>query len=86
METHFDPSRKARISPLSVCDEFYDGVIRLEQYGKDHATGMDCFRVTYGRQIDDDLTYGEACAKLGQALLHYLSCEGKVDNRERGRG
>lgn len=85
METHFDPRRKARSAPLSVCAKFYDGYIRLEQYGRERATGMDCFRVVYGRQIDDDLDYGQACTKLGQALLHYLSCESLVDNREHGK-
>ena len=52
--------------------------IKLHQRGKDN------FRVTYGLQVDDGLTYGAAAAKLGQALMHALACESKLDNRERG--
>lgn len=68
---------------MKLCHEFKDfdtvwGPIKLEQRGKDN------FRVTYGRQVDDNLTYGQACAKLGQAQLHWLSCESRVDNRMKG--
>lgn len=52
--------------------------IVLSQRGKDN------FTVTYGRQVDRGLTYGQACGKLGQAIMHALACEGKLDNRERG--
>lgn len=38
------------------------------------------FRVTYGLQVDSFLTYAEACAKLGQAILHHACCEGLADN------
>lgn len=47
-------------------------------------TGIDRFTVRYGAQSDDNLTYGGAAAKLGQAIMHALACEGKLDNRERG--
>lgn len=51
--------------------------ITLEQYGVDN------FGVRYGAQFDGPaLTYGQAAAKLGQALMHALACEGKIDNRE----
>jgi hypothetical protein len=46
--------------------------------------GVDRFTVEYGKQIDAGLTYGEAAAKYGQAIMHALACEGKLDNRERG--
>lgn len=54
------------------------GPLQLEQRGKDN------FRVTYGKQVDDNLNYGEAAAKLGQALMHSLACDGKLDNRAKG--
>lgn len=38
------------------------------------------FRVIYGLDISDKLTYLQACASIGQALLHHLSCEGIVNN------
>jgi hypothetical protein len=47
-------------------------------------TGVDSFTVEYGKQIKKRLSYGDACSELGQAIMHALSCEGKVDNRERG--
>ncbi len=37
------------------------------------------FQVVYGKQITKDLTYDEACCNLGQALMHALSLEGKMD-------
>lgn len=44
--------------------------------------GPDDFRVTYGQQVKASLTYRLACYELGAALLHALSCEGMVDNRD----
>lgn len=49
-----------------------------------HQRGRDNFTVCYWKQTDSNLTYGQACAKLGQAILHALSCEYAIDNRERG--
>lgn len=69
------------------------GKLKVCQYFKDRADlvqiilfqrGIDRFAVQYGMQVDDDLSYGEACAKLGQALMHDLSCGGLVDNRQKG--
>jgi len=51
--------------------------IRLDQ------TGLDQFTVVYGYQVDAGLTYGEACDKLGQAIMHALACEGAIDNRSK---
>ena len=48
--------------------------IKLGQQGPDN------FTVTYGKQVDSNLTYGDACSKLGQAILHALACAGKIDN------
>lgn len=37
------------------------------------------YSVTYGLQTDSGLTYATAAAKLGEAILHALTCEGKMD-------
>jgi hypothetical protein len=46
--------------------------------------GIDSFTVEYGKQVHSGLSYGAACTELGQAIMHALSCDGKVDNRLRG--
>lgn len=46
--------------------------------------GVDRFRVTYGMQVDDNLNYARAAAKFGEAVMHALACEGRLDNREKG--
>lgn len=38
------------------------------------------FTVTYGLQVETDLTYLQACSEIGQCLLYYLVCESIVDN------
>jgi hypothetical protein len=43
-------------------------------------TGKDRFTVLYGMQVDSGLDYCEAAAKIGQAILHALCCQGKMDN------
>lgn len=48
--------------------------IKLEQA----ANGR--FRVTYGAQVDADLTYAEAAKALGLNVMHALACEGQLDN------
>jgi hypothetical protein len=52
--------------------------ITLEQVGRDN------FIVTYGLQVERGLTYGKAATALGGVIMHALSCDGLVDNRERG--
>lgn len=47
-------------------------------------TGVDRFTVAYWKETNGGLTYAEACAKLGQAIMHALACDGKLDNREKG--
>ena len=54
------------------------GPIQLWQDGKDN------FRVVYGKQVDANLTYSQAALKLGSAMMHYLACENRLDNRMRG--
>lgn len=53
-------------------------LIKLQQHGRDS------FRVTYGQQVNDRLTYSEAAAELGAAIMHRLACESQLDNREKG--
>ena len=53
------------------------GLVTLQQMGRDN------FAVRYGKQVDAGLTYSQACAKLGQALLHQLACDGALDNQPR---
>lgn len=43
--------------------------------------GVDNFTVRYGLQADEGLDYASAAAKLGQAFMHALACEGRIDNR-----
>lgn len=47
--------------------------IKLEQYvnGK--------FKLTYGTEIHDSLTYAQAAHQLGFALMHSFTCEGKIE-------
>jgi len=39
------------------------------------------FRVTYGLQRKPDLTYNQACAEIGSAILHALCCDGIASNQ-----
>lgn len=50
-----------------------------------HQTGIDRFTVTYGVSVKSGLTYGQAALEYGAAIMHALSCEDIVDNRERGQ-
>lgn len=47
--------------------------IKLEQY-----EGKEEFVVSYGLQVDANLSYKEATEKLGEAILHALCCEDKI--------
>lgn len=61
---------------MRVCFEISEKPwpIKLEQRGSKNS-----FCVTYGFQIDDHLTYGEAASKLGQAIMHRAACDGMLD-------
>lgn len=37
------------------------------------------YAVQYGLQLDYELTYTEACSKLGEAILHALMSNGELD-------
>lgn len=46
--------------------------IQLVQYGKNN------FTVIYGKQVKENLTYGEAAKEYGCAIMHALACEDKL--------
>lgn len=50
--------------------------IKLEQ--SEDARGL--FRVTYGAQVRDHLSYAEAAKELGLCIFHALACDGRLNN------
>lgn len=69
---------------LTTCLRFPMFGIKLEQqkeYGH-------LFRLTYGLQVHDELTLGEATKMLGEVIMHSGAAEGMLDNRtpEQRRG
>ena len=46
--------------------------------------GCDRFTVTYGKQIESKRSYAQAAASLGEAIMHALVCEDRLDNRQKG--
>lgn len=50
--------------------------VTLEQ----HEGGAKSFRVTYGKQVSDYLSYESAARKLGECIMHALACDGALDN------
>lgn len=36
------------------------------------------FRVTYGLEVKEELTYAQAAKTLGECILHALTCGGKI--------
>lgn len=44
-------------------------------------TGIDRFRVEYGKQVDTG-NYETATRKLGEAILHALACDGRITEAE----
>jgi hypothetical protein len=61
---------------FTLCRAFPDLLIKLEQ--RTNKQGL--FRVTYGLQVTDELTYAQACAELGQCILHALACNSELNN------
>jgi hypothetical protein len=43
-----------------------------------HQHAPNRFRVAYGLEVYDKLTYAQASKKLGEALMHSLACAGKI--------
>lgn len=52
--------------------------IKVEQHGGRKAL----FKVTYGLQVADNLTYARAAAEFGACMFHALACVGKINNVE----
>lgn len=73
-----DPANPPRAEGATCFEDHRSFPIYLLQ------NGVDRFTVQYGLQVDMELTYEQAAAKLGQALMHMLACEGRLDNHERG--
>lgn len=50
--------------------------LKLEQHDDDHGL----FRVSYGSEVIDNLTYVRAAMLLGSCLMHQLAREGLINN------
>ncbi len=51
-------------------------VIKIEQ----HETKSALFRVSYGQDVIDNLTYKTAALEYGLFVFHALACDGLLDN------
>lgn len=56
--------------------EQFDVAVTLEQ----HSNGK--FRVIYGKEVRDNLSYGAAARELGECLLHSMSCASLLDSTD----
>lgn len=64
---------------MKVCFELSADLsfaIKLEQ----HEDKRGHFRVTYGLQVKDNLTYAQASKEFGECVFHALACEGQLNN------
>ena len=52
--------------------------ITIEQ----HETKTGLFRITYGLEIKDNLTYVEAAEEFGLCVFHALACNSKLNNED----
>ena len=50
--------------------------IKVEQHGGRKAL----FKITYGVQVSDNLTYSRAASEFGSCMFHALACDGKLNN------
>jgi hypothetical protein len=50
--------------------------VKIEQHEDTRAL----FRVTYGAQVRDNLTYTEAAKEYGLCVFHALACDGELNN------
>ncbi len=53
-----------------------DGAFPIYLYKKPN---KDRYAVQYGTQLDYGLSYEEAAHKLGEASMHLLTCDGRLD-------
>lgn len=44
--------------------------------------GPDNFTVVYGKQVEKGLTYTRAASELGNAIMHALACDDRLDNSD----
>lgn len=49
--------------------------VKLEQHTDDLT-----FRVTYGNEVVDRLSYEDAARNLGECVMHALACNGKLQS------
>jgi hypothetical protein len=50
--------------------------IKLEQQGVNN------FKVIYGKQAKRCMSYEDAAAELGECIMHWLACQGLLDNSD----
>ena len=60
----------------TLCWKYDDLAFPIELW----QTGPNEFKVVYGSQSGNGLTYEKAASELGCAIMHALACEGKLDN------
>lgn len=51
-----------------------DNPVGLYQHGKDS------FKVVYGEEVHNFLTYSEAAKEYGECIMHSLQCAGLIHN------
>jgi hypothetical protein len=79
MQTMLDTYEPAKgYGPVAM--DFTDRSFPVRLYQNAKRKGS--FAVQYGKQFDYGLSYSEACEKLGQVMLHVLSCDGMIDNEQ----
>lgn len=67
------------MSKYRICAEYSEGLaftVRIEQRGENGR-----FRITYGLQVKDGLTYADAAREFGECVFHALACEGRLGNQ-----
>jgi hypothetical protein len=57
-----------------TCFSMNGGDIRLVQHD------LNSFTVFYGMVEDNELSYGQAAARLGEAIMHHAACEYRLIN------
>jgi hypothetical protein len=57
-------------------NETAEHLLMLEQ----HEDRKALFRVTYGAQVRDGLTYAKAAKEFGECMFHHFACESMLNN------
>lgn len=63
---------------IKLVHVFCDGDIDVKLYQS--TKGGRLFRVVYGEEIKERLTYEEASKKFGECVFHSLACAGRLFN------